>query len=515
MNCGYNYIKGMSILCYDKSRFRGEMMSIKFRLLFSYIAMLVIPIVLSLLAAIIIRSAVFGSSANANFFKFGNGPQRRLLTEGTDVFNDIKFTASNNPEVLKDARFLNSIDKKLMIINTGLVVRRENKIVYTSRILSGVNFSNELPQFGATDEYRHDPVLVGNKVMFIRQHDFYFTNKQKGSVFLLTDVSTAGQNEKKFMGIMVAVVTIILVLTNSILTYLVSKSIVNPLVSLKHAAEQIKMGNLDCEVKIRSSDEIGELGEAFEEMRRQLKYSMDQKIQYENNRKELISSISHDLKTPITAIKGYIEGIMDGVADSKEKMERYIKTIYSKSNDLDKMIDELFLFSKLDLKRVPFNFERIDIKKYLADCIEEFQFDMEKKNISMKLNIEYAGELMVIGDREKIKRVVTNIINNAIKYMDKQNSKIDINLSSDAEYATIEVHDNGHGISKESLPYVFDSFYRADPSRNSKTGGSGLGLAIAKRIIEEHGGKIWASSEYGNGTSIYFTLKRADREREQ
>jgi signal transduction histidine kinase len=143
-----------------------------------------------------------------------------------------------------------------------------------------------------------------------------------------------------------------------------------PLKNLEDGVEHIKKGNLDFEIKRSGKDEIGELANAFEGMRQQLKLSVEQQVQYENNRKELISNISHDLKTPITAVKGYVEGIMDGVADSKEKMDRYIKTIYSKANDLDKLIDELFLFSKLDIKKLPFNFEDVDIIK--NSCNHEF-----------------------------------------------------------------------------------------------------------------------------------------------
>lgn len=303
-------------------------------------------------------------------------------------------------------------------------------------------------------------------------------------------------------------VFIIILLTNGAITYFVSRSIIKPLKVLKHGAEQIKDGNLDFKVDTVSRDEIGEVCIAFEEMRKKLKESIELQLQYEENRKELISSISHDLKTPITAIKGYVEGIMDGVANSPEKVDKYVKTIYSKSIDMDKLIDDLFLFSKLDLKKLPFNFERINIKEYFVDCIEEMQIDLQDKGMLLSFNCEIFDNAVVMADREKLKRAVTNIVQNTIKYMDKDNGQIEIRLNEDSEKIMVQIKDNGQGISEEDLPYVFDRFYRADPSRNRNTGGSGLGLAITKQIIEGHNGGIWIESRLGEGTSIYFTLKK-------
>ena len=315
------------------------------------------------------------------------------------------------------------------------------------------------------------------------------------------------QNPQRFRLYMGIAVLLILVSTNGILTYFVSKSVLRPIQTLKDAANHIKEGNLEFEVKSTSNDEIGELCIAFEKMREKLKESIDVQIQYENNRKELISNISHDLKTPVTAIKGYVEGIIDGVADSPEKMNRYIKTVYTKASDLDKLIDELFLFSKLDLNKLPFDFQEINIKTYLEDCVEELSLDLEENNISFSLKTEAINNPLVLVDIEKLKRVIINIIQNSSKYMNKEKGKIDIILYEEESEVIIEIKDNGQGISGKDIPYIFDRFYRTDISRNSSTGGSGLGLAIVKRIIEGHEGRIWAKSKEGIGTSIFFTLK--------
>ncbi|PEL13093.1 cell wall metabolism sensor histidine kinase WalK [Bacillus sp. AFS017336] len=301
----------------------------------------------------------------------------------------------------------------------------------------------------------------------------------------------------------------IFALTNGLLSYFVSRSILRPVKNLTIAAKHISEGNLEVEVKPLNKDELGQLAVSFELMRRNLKESAEIQKKYEENRKELIANISHDLKTPITSIKGYIEGIKDGVANTPEKMERYIETIYLKTLDMDHLINELFLYSKLDLKRVPFHFEEVNIYDYLVDSIEELKFDLEPINVKISFisNVD-CKECIILMDREQFKRVMTNIIQNSLKYMDKDEKLISINLIENQEKITIRFHDNGKGISKEALPFIFDRFYRADPSRNLTTGGTGLGLAIAKRIIEEHGGEIWAESEIGEYTNIFLSLNK-------
>lgn len=313
----------------------------------------------------------------------------------------------------------------------------------------------------------------------------------------------------RFVGLLLA-----LIITNGLLTYFVSKSIIKPVNKLSEAAQQIREGNLDFKIEPMNKDEIGKLAETFEQMRSKLKESAELQKTYEENRKELIANISHDLKTPITSIKGYVEGIQDGVANTPEKMDRYIKTIYTKSVDMDHLIDELFLYSKLDLHRVPFHFEEVDLKSYLVDYIEELRFDIEKDGVVVSFHAERDISYIVMADREQLKRVITNIVQNSLKHMNKIEERIHVSLSLKEEDVLIQVQDNGIGIPKEDLPYIFDRFYRADPSRNRATGGSGLGLAIVKRIVEEHGCEIWAESKLGEGTSIFFTLKKSHNEDE-
>ena len=288
----------------------------------------------------------------------------------------------------------------------------------------------------------------------------------------------------------------------------VYRSIAVPLVKLKKATQNIKEGNLDFVLDVEGNDEFSELCQDFEEMRRRLKESTEEKNLIEKENKELISNISHDLKTPITAVKGYIEGIMDGVADTPEKMDRYVRTIYNKTNEMDHLINELTFYSKIDTNRIPYTFGKLNVEDYFADCAEEVGLELETRGIELVYANYVEKDVMVIADGEQIRRVIHNIISNAIKYMDKPKGIIQIRIKDVGDFIQIEIEDNGKGIGRRNLPYIFDRFYRTDVSRNSSKGGSGIGLSIVKKILEDHGGKVWATSRLGIGTIMYFVLRK-------
>ncbi|MBM7616105.1 sensor histidine kinase [Alkaliphilus hydrothermalis] len=489
-------------------------MSIRDRLRLSYGAMFVIPIVLSLIAAIFISKAYIHEIEKNYNIQISQRPLGDFMVEEPLLLEKVKGFSEGELGQLAEWNYLSNLDEELSQMNAGILIRRENQIFYKSDLIRDFDIEGKLPSFGDFQEEKHKKLMLEGNPYLLRQLDFLYDDGAAGSMFLVVDLSFVAKSSRSFIITLLIVILVIITLTNGILTLSVSHSILNPLKKLEDATKEIKEGNLDFEIDCHSRDEIGQLCHAFEDMRSKLKESIEIQLQYERNRNELMSNISHDLKTPVTAIKGYVEGIMDGVADSPEKQQRYIKTIHNKAKDMDRLIDELLLYSKLDIKKLPFHFEGVDILQFLQDIIEEYQFDLEEKNITLKLQ-HHEGDFkempLILADREKLKRVIGNIVDNAVKYMKKDIGKIDILLSNTPEEEAsiqVEIQDNGQGIPKEHLPFIFDRFYRVDPSRNSATGGSGLGLAIAKRIIQEHGGRIWGESQLNRGTSIFFTLRK-------
>lgn len=307
---------------------------------------------------------------------------------------------------------------------------------------------------------------------------------------------------------MILTATIILVFTALSVGLWIYRSIAVPLVKLKKATKNIKEGNLDFVLEVEGNDEFSQLCQDFEEMRKRLKESTEEKILMDKENKELISNISHDLKTPITAVKGYVEGIMDGVADTPEKMDRYVRTIYNKTNEMDHLINELTFYSKIDTNRIPYTFSKLNVEDYFSDCAEELGLEMETRGIKLVYANYVEKGVQVIADGEQIRRVIHNIVSNAIKYMEKPRGIIQLRVKDVGDFIQVEIEDNGKGIAAKDLPYIFDRFYRTDVSRNSSKGGSGIGLSIVKKIMEDHGGKVWATSRLGIGTIMYFVLRK-------
>ena len=307
---------------------------------------------------------------------------------------------------------------------------------------------------------------------------------------------------------MAVCIVLILAATGLSITAWIYRSIVTPICKLEEAANNIKEGNLDFTIEADSKDEMGRLCQNFEDMRQRLKESAEEKLEAEKQNRILISNISHDLRTPITAIKGYVEGIMDGVADTPEKVDKYMRTIYNKAIDMDRLINELTLYAKIDTNRIPYNFKRINAGEYFHDCIEEIGLELEAEHLGLSYFNYVSDEVLIIADPEQLKRVIDNIIGNSVKYMDKEHGLINIRIKDVGDFIQVEIEDNGKGIAQKDLPFIFDRFYRTDASRNSATGGSGIGLSIVKKIIEDHGGKIWATSKESTGTVMYFVIRK-------
>lgn len=304
---------------------------------------------------------------------------------------------------------------------------------------------------------------------------------------------------------------VILIFTSVSVGLWIYRSVATPLVKLRKATQNIKDGNLDFVLDVEGTDEFAELCRDFEEMRRRLKESAEEKLVLDKENKELISNISHDLKTPITAVKGYVEGIMDGVADTPEKMDRYVRTIYNKTVEMDHLINELTFYSKIDTNRIPYTFSKLNVEDYFSDCAEEVGLELETRGIQLCYANYVDSDAQVIADGEQIRRVIHNIISNAIKYMDRGKGMkgiIQIRVKDVGDFVQVEIEDNGKGIAAKDLPYIFDRFYRTDVSRNSAKGGSGIGLSIVRKILEDHGGKVWATSREDIGTIMYFVLRK-------
>jgi len=286
--------------------------------------------------------------------------------------------------------------------------------------------------------------------------------------------------------------------------WLISRGITRPLRQLVNATRYIAGGNLDSRVSITARNELGELGDAFNTMVDELQQSLSREKALENSRRELIANVSHDLRTPLTSIRGYVEGLRDGVAEDPEKVKRYLDVIHEKTLSLERLITDLFQLSQLDAGQLEMKPGQMQATDLLEQIAARFQPDIEAAGINMYTEIP-AGLPALTVDRDRIEQAVGNIIANAIKYT-PTGGTISLMAVPEPQGVRVMVADTGEGISPEDLPRVFERLYRGEKSRSRQSGGTGLGLAIAKQIIEAHGGRIWAESELGQGSRFYLIL---------
>ncbi len=482
------------------------------KLAITFIGILILPILLAEIAYIAIGFGLFYSvkdnqdDDNKFNFQIMSDPVQAYKAVTADYYDTLVEMAQNEPEKLYDKAFLDEIDEQLKEVSSYLIVRKGDRLYYCSSPETGERIFDRLPQYGdgmrdaATGYYYSDLQYLVKKV------DFVFADQSQGSIFLVTHVNMM-LSESLLKSLFFALLLVLLA-TSILLTAWIRKSVFLPLGELNDAMQKIADGNLRDAIKTEEKGEIGELYDNFERMRLRLGESAEEKAQSEQQSRELISNISHDLKTPITSIKGYVEGIMDGIADSPEKMDKYIKTIYNKANDMDRLIDELTVYSQIDSNKIPYNFHKMAAADYFDDCAEEVGLDLEARGIEFHYeNLVPEGTFM-IADPEQLKRVINNIIHNSVKYSDKEKGVISIRISDEDETICVEIADNGKGIPAADLKRIFERFYRTDASRNSQQGGSGIGLSIAKRVVEEHGGEIWATGADKMGVTIHFTLRK-------
>ena len=523
-----------------------------------FATVIVVPMLLFSLAFVSLGNYLIGEKGELSGYTSIVGNYDTFDFDAVQAFQ----MEAQNPDQLQDVEFLQEIADKIHDMNVYLVVRRGEELYYASNetlaaadlsylpawegeqrgedsgqdgtlqgnaaayehrqtyaesaaVLTGQPGAGEEKKNGLSDtvqanaagtQQQNQMIQAGKRSLLVRQLDFSFPDGAQGSLFIVMRIM--GLISGKFLsGLFVSMLTI-LVFTAFLLTRWLESSIFTPISAINIAMNNIRDGNFTYTLSTGEEGEIGDLYRNYEDMRLRLKESADEKLEREKQNRELISNISHDLKTPITSIKGYVEGLIDGVANTPEKQEKYIRTIYNKANDMDHLIDELTLYSRFESDRIPYNFHRLNVADYFGDCVEEIGMDMEAKGIELNYTNLVSPQTKIIADPEQMKRVINNIVGNSVKYMDKEKGRIDIRILDEHDSVRIEIEDNGKGIGARDLPNIFDRFYRTDSSRNSSQGGSGIGLSIVRKIIEDHGGYIWATSREGEGTCMHFVIRK-------
>lgn len=273
---------------------------------------------------------------------------------------------------------------------------------------------------------------------------------------------------------------------------------------ISSAMREIAEGDLNITLDVEGDDEFADTAENLNNMVEELRQLMDKERESERTKNELITNVAHDLRTPLTSIIGYLELLSGPVKLNEEMQKKYLDITYKKSKRLQKLIEDLFGFTKLNYGKISMKVSKVDIVKLLSQMLEEFYPNFMEKNLAYELQSNVTAKV-ITADGNLLARLFDNLINNAIKY-GSEGKKIIVKVDATDTVVTVSVTNFGYVIPKEELPLLFEKFYRVEQSRSVNTGGTGLGLAIAKNIVDMHGGTIGVTSDL-NGTVFTVKLK--------
>lgn len=299
---------------------------------------------------------------------------------------------------------------------------------------------------------------------------------------------------------------LVIIVVSLLITRFVKDDIITPIKQLHVSAKTILKGKYDSRINYDYDGELGSFCHDFEDMRDELRISREREEKLKRDEKELLACISHDLKTPLSSISGYVEGIRDGIVKNEEGIKRYANTILKKSKELSKLIDDILEQSKTELNQMSIELKEIYSDTYFNEILSEVSLDIGAHNMMFDISADIPKALINI-DTNRMNQVMNNIVANSIKYS-KKGDKIEIWIEDKIDEIIVNVKDQGAGINISDIPFVFDKFYRAEKHRNTNIPGSGLGLSISKYIVEMHGGRISCKSSLGEGTIISFTIPK-------
>lgn len=457
-------------------------MKLHTKLVIIFITIMILPIVLAVVVYWAMGLGLLWNVRKAST----NGDVKFTISDPSSAYNKaideyyelIVRTVEENSAEIESLDKLDSMDQSLQEVSAYLVVCRNDEIYYVSEKMKDEPVLEYLPVAIDKDNHAGYDFYFSEYERLVKQIQFTFSDGSDGHVFIVTRINMM-ISDTLITSMFIAII-IVLCLTTMVLTWWLRKGIFKQINEMKETIDNIE----------------------------------EERLETQSMNRELISNITHDLKTPITSIKGYVEGIMDGVADSPEKMEHYIRTIYTKTNDMDRMINELTMYSRIETKSIPYQFNIISVRDYFDDCAEEVSFDVGSKGIEFRYESQISENCRISADAEQLKRVIDNVISNSVKYAKKAEPYIILRVYQQERSVFVEIEDNGKGIATKELEKVFERFYRTDASRNSTMGGSGIGLSIAKRIVEDHDGRIWATGDIDAGVCIHMELKRYISEEE-
>lgn len=333
-------------------------------------------------------------------------------------------------------------------------------------------------------------------------------NVQAGTaIFLIPkeEILSSPPNFTTFINMIPIAIALITIIILVIAAYIfLKKDILNPLAALHESSRRILKGDFSYEIKYDYDTEIGLFCHDFEAMRDELMFSKQKELSIKVNEKELLACLSHDIKTPLTAIHGYVSGIKDGIVKDRAGIENYCTIILNRIKMLTKLLEDILEHSKAELNKMDIVLSEFYSDDFFKDIIEDLSVEVKSKGLHFAAPDKIPA-LLLNGDKKRLSQVMYNLVSNSIKYS-KEQGTISIYFENTIDYLKIYIKDTGIGISSADIPYIFNKFYRAEKCRSQSIPGSGLGLSISKYIVDAHGGFINCIESSSNGTTICFGL---------
>jgi signal transduction histidine kinase len=470
-------------------------MTIRRRVRVALFLMMLVPVVL-----------VVGAWGMLGRFPHGAAP---LSREGGFV-SEFNRLVNDDPHSLADPRSLAALDRVFGGDTPGWwAILRNGREIYRS--------AGSATAAGRQWDWRRRQGPMDRRGPDLRWN-FRFEDGSPGTLLLSLGAPWGPpfQNPGGFVGFIAVIVG-----CNALLGWWVSSAVIGPLAKLRTAALRIGDGDLDFRIAPGGPGEFGEVTRAFETMREKLHGAVARQLSEETSRKELIAHVSHDLRTPINLVRGYAEGLRDGVASTPQMRERYLQTILDRAGELERLIEVLFSYSTMDLEGVRPRLAALEAGPYFRALCDSLAAAFPAASISLDGPGEKPGGmpgagLFIRADAELTRRVMTNLVENAVKHGGRQAIAITWRVRAAAGAVTVVVSDDGVGVPAEDLPRIFEPFFRADRARTRQNGGSGagLGLSIVSRIMQAQGGSASAAAAPGGGLEVTLSFVMAGNDGE-
>jgi histidine kinase len=475
----------------------GAPMKIKTKFIISLMLLIVLPAI----STILITSNVL--SDNLDFIDF--------FDSYYDIFNNFSKLSSefetfidpyvNSPEYFLTDDFMTVAADRFSSAFISIEVYENNQLArttYTDKIV----FNNVFEEW----IYNRETNILPNEQYSLKHLHFERLNNGPIDSKLTVDSGRLEIAYRVFERVFLLLYAIFNIILLSVILSWISNPIKRSIRRLTYTTNEIRKGNLNAKLEYNENDDFEGLAESIESMRQSLKRSVQKQQVLELEKKELIANFSHDLRTPITSIRGYVQGLRDGVARTEVMQREYLDTIAVKTDMLESLVNDLSEMAKYDQQGIQLKLQLINLRNFLFDCVDELQRDVKKAGGNLYLHY-IIKDTYIYADPEKLMRVFINVIENAIKYRSSDPIEIVILANRDDDGVLINISDNGIGVPDDAIEKIFERFYRSDKSRNLNIKGSGIGLSICREIIELHGGRITAYSNKSKGLTLSIRLK--------